>query len=240
MIRIRAFCLVALIAATISVSQPQRQMMTFSAYDAFILREVGAVVLQNDGALVVAIVPAKDQRPKETQDVNIEKDDKVMMANGKRVKNIKELRNAYEKTEVGAEFKLGMKRGEDLLIATITRKSAEDLDKQGGTMTMHMSKKEGEEVLPALGLIVGTKNKHVSVNGVLPTASGNFKEFMPKEGDAILSINATSVSDVREFVGMYDEIKTASPVRIVFQRGEKADTVDFKKPQPQGRMIIRK
>ena len=156
------------------------------------------------------------------------------------IKSIKDLREQYESANVGDEFKLGLKRGDNLLIAKFIKKSEEELNKMGGgKMMMRMEKKDGEEVLPALGLVFGTKNNRVSVVNTLPTAEHNFKSFMPKQGDIIVSINDKNVKSAEEFAKAYDTYEEGDKVTITFLRDGKESKETLSKPKPMGRMIIK-
>ncbi len=226
-----------LIPGLITASQePKRVTRTLSSDNSAIIREVGAVIVPKNDKLIVDIILGNYEH----QAADVMKDDEVLMANGKKVKTVKDLQEQYENTKVGDEFKIGLKRGENLLMAKFTKKSEEELNKAGGTMVMRMEQKEGDEILPALGLSFSTKGKQVIINGVLPTAANNFKSFTPKEGDAIVSINGKSVAKAESFVEAYDALSEGDKVTLVFSRSGKESTVTFSKPKPMGRMIINK
>lgn len=220
-----------------SAQEPKRVTRSFSPDNAVIIQEIGAVITTKDEKLIVEIILGNHEK----EQADISKDDQVLMANGKKLKSIKDLRDHYENAKTGEEVKLGLKRGENLMITTFVKKSDEELNKAGnGTMVMRMEKKAGEEVLPALGLMVGTKKKSVVVNGTLPTVSKNFKSFEPKQGDVIVSINEKAVSKAEEFAEAYTELEEGENVTIVISRNGKEMKETFSKPKPMGRMIINK
>lgn len=232
--------LFAFLALTAGAAQePKRITRTISPDDAVILREIGAVIMPKEGSLVIEVVLGNTGQ----QEADIKAQDEVLMANGKRVKSLKDLREQYDDAPVGKEFKIGLKRGENLQIARFIRKSEEELNQGGGggggrTMTFRMERKEGEEMLPALGLGVLTKEGRAVVGNVLPTAGNNFTSFTPKEGDVIVSLNGTAVASSEAFVKGYDELKEGDAVTIVFRRGGKESSASFKKPKPMGRMMM--
>lgn len=220
--------------AVAATQEPKRIMRTFSAENSIIIREIGAVVVEKNNKLVVEVILGNNaQQPSEVQ-----KDDEVLMVNGKKTKTVKELREQYEHAKTGEEFKLGLKRGENLFMAKFTKKSNEELNKAGGTMKLRMEKKEGEEILPALGLGVETKNSAVVVSKVLPGAEKNFATFMPKVGDVVLSINGKTVSTAEEFVTAYDALKEGDSVTLIFSRGKQEGKAVFNKPRPMRRIMI--
>ncbi len=211
---------------------------SFSMDDAVIIREIGAVIVPKKEGLAVDIILGNHEKAA----ADVQKDDAVLMANGKKVKSVKELREQYASAAVGEEFKLGLKRGDNLLIARFVKKSEEELNKEGnsGGMVMRMERKEGEEVLPALGLIVGTEKSSAVVKGTLPTVSNNFKSFEPQKGDVIVSLNGKKMATAEDFVSAYDELKEGDNVTIVVARNGKEMKESFHKPKPMGRMMIRK
>lgn len=222
------------IAGLLTAQEPKRMTRSFSSDNAVIIREVGVVIVEKNNKLIVDIILGNHNQ----ESSDIQKDDEVLMANGKKVKTAKDLQQQYENANVGDEFKIGLKRGENLMLAKFTKKSDEELNKAGGSMVMRMEKKEGEEILPALGLAFGTKDKQVVVNGVLPTAANNFKTFSPTSGDIIVSINGKSVTKAESFIEAYDALEEGDTVTIVLSRDGKENTEIFKKPKPMGRMII--
>lgn len=217
--------------------EPKRMMRSFSSDDAVILREVGAVVVAKENGLAVDLILGNHEKESD----EIQKDDAVLMVNGKKVTTVKGLRKLYEDAPVGSKFKIGLKRGENVQIATFVRKSDEEMNKSGGHggMVMRMEKKEGEVVLPALGVILATKKNTVVVIGTLPTISKNFKTEIPQEGDLFQSINGTSVTTAEEFDEAYSELSEGDNVTILFSRDGKEMKESFNKPKPIGRVMMR-
>lgn len=228
--------LVVTVLTTAMDQEPKRFTKTISSDDAVIIREIGAVIVPKNDQLIVDIILGNNEKG----DSDIQKDDVVMMANGKKVKSVNDLRIHYENGKAGEEFKLGVKRGENLMLVTFRRKSEEELNKAGGHggMVMRMEQKSGEFILPALGLIFATKKNSVTVIGTLPTLSGNFKSFTPQEGDVIVSMNGTPFTDAEAFDNTYTEMKEGETVTLVFSRNGKELKETFAKPKPMGRKIM--
>lgn len=234
----RTLTLLLLVCAALTARQEPKQITrSFSFDDAVILREIGAVITPKDEKLTVEVVLGNNEQ----QASDIRKDDIILMANGKKVPTVKSLRSLYEKTEPGQEFKLGVKRGEQLMLVSFLRKSEEEMNKQTGgkQMVMRMEQKEGEILLPALGLKLVTKERSAVVEEVLPAASSNFTAFMPKKGDIIRSVNGTAVNSAEGFDELYTGIEQGSTVSIVFSRSGKESTASFPKPKPRMMMITR-
>jgi len=227
-----------LLLTSLYSQEPKRFSRTISADDAVIIRELGAVIIPKANALVIDIILGNNEKAA----ADIQKDDLILMANGKKVKGVNELRELYDQAAVGQEFKLGVQRGENLFIASFTKKSEEELNKDGGHggMVIHMEKNEGETVLPALGLVLATKGKYVTVSKTLPTVTKNFTSFIPHDSDLVLSINGTPVSTAEEFDEAYMDLEEGESVTIEFSRDGKTSSATLKKPKPMNRMIIRK
>ncbi len=234
----RTLILLLLVCSALTARQEPKQITrSFSFDDAVILREIGAVVTPKNDKLTVEVVLGNNEQ----QASDIRKDDIILMANGKKVPTVKSLRTLYEKTEPGQEFKLGVKRGEQLMLVSFLRKSEEEMNKQTGgkQMVMRMEQKEGEVLLPALGLKLVTKERSAVVEEVLPSASSNFTAFMPKKGDAIRSINGADVNSADAFDEKYTTLEQGSTVTIIFVRGGTENTASFTKPKPKMMMITR-
>lgn len=239
--QILALLIVILVTAhtaySIPSQEPKRIMRQFNMDDAVIIRELGAVITTKDEKLTVDIILGNNEK----QSSDIQKDDLILMANGKKVKSVKELRELYDNATAGEEIKIGLKRGENLMIAKFTKKSAEELNKEGhGQMVIKMDGDDGDKVLPALGLIITSKGKNAVVKGILPNAGKNFTAFVPKENDVIVSINGAKVSSAEEFDEAYTELNEGDKVTIEFSRDGKNSKETFSKPKPMGRMIMRK
>jgi S1-C subfamily serine protease len=233
------YTLVALILVVTSLTaamdqEPKRMKRTISSDNAVIIREIGAVITPKEEQLIVEIILGNHEKT----DTDIKKGDIILMANGKRVKTVKELRQQYDNANVGEEFKLGVKRDEHLLLVKFERKSDEELNKTGGGMVMRMEQKEGEVILPALGVKLATKDNAVVIIETLPTLSHNFRSNPPKAGDIILSINGHKVSSAEEFDDAYTELNEGDTVTILFSRNGKENKETFAKPKPMGRRMM--
>lgn len=217
--------------------EPRRISRSFSFDDAVILREIGAVVTPKEGKLAVEVVLGNNEQ----QASEIRKDDLILMANGKKVPTVKDLRAQYEKIKPGEEFKLGVKRGDNMVLVSFTRKSEEEMNKQtgGGQMVMRMEQKDGEVLLPALGLKLATEQRSAVIKEVLPSAASNFTSFTPKSGDIVRSLNGTAVKSAEAFDELYTKLEQGTKVTIVISQNGTEQTATFQKPKPKMMMITR-
>ena len=148
-IRARILLVALIIGSNGSMAQDKKQQpsptvktMQFNAENSVILRELGAVITEENKKIVVKFIPPKDRRPKEVVGEDIEAGDEVGMANGKRVTAASELRKLYDEAPVGSEFKLGVRRDGQPRIVSFLKKDPKDVS-QGGMMIVSADAKAG-------------------------------------------------------------------------------------------------
>ena len=213
-------------------------MIRLSSDDAFPIPETGALVVKDGSDLKVRFVPPAGNRPEKYRSVDLQEGDQILLVNGKRVKTIAELKKAHADTPVGETFKLGIKRGEELMIVSFEKADPKDLPKMNTRIVT--SGGEGTEVLPAVGVMLVEKGKGVVIDKILPVETSAVKGLDVKEGDIILSINGNAVSSLKEFVSFYDNLAVGDPVEWKTRRSGNAISVSFAKPKPMGRVMMRR
>lgn len=231
--RIDRLVLVFLFMAMTTAAAVAQRMMRLNADEAVIMREVGLIIGLEKGSLKVIMVPPKEGRPAGAPSVDAVEGDAVGMVNGKRVKTIKELRDAYEASKPGDEFKIGLIRDERPFIVTFVRKDEKEMPQGGRMMTMQRDEgDENQDFFPALGFGLKKEKDGVFVTETLPHA--------PKEiakGDRVVSMNGTPVGNVADFAKGLDATKVGEEMKIELTRDGKASTVTMKRPEPRMRMI---
>ena len=225
------------VAAARQDQQPGVRRMQFNSDNAFLLNEVGAVITEEQGVLKVIMVGPKERRTKGSEDSDLFRGDEVIMVNGKRMKGIKDLQDAYATTTAGSEFKIGVRRNEERAIVTVLKADPKDLPQR--QLIMAGGLPGGGEALPALGLMLRNGKDSVIVHRVLPAGLEVVRNSL-KEGDRITALNTTKVNDVKSFVDVWDVMKQGDQVTLTYQRDGKERNLEFKKPRPMGGpMIIR-
>ncbi len=220
-----------------SVPADSTRILRFSAEEAFFLPEIATLVIAEGKELKIQLAPPAAQLQEPYKSVDIKSGDMVLLANGKRVKTIADLKKLYTATAIGAEFALGLQRGQELLIAAFPKANPEDLPKR--TMRIVTNDSPGTEVFPAVGVALSEKGKRVSVTEILPAGKSAVRGLDVKEGDVLGSMNGTKVTSLQAFVTAYDALKVGTPVVWELQRDGKTVSVTFVKPQPAGQTIIR-
>lgn len=218
----------------------------------FTLGEVGAVIVDNGKELKVLHAMPVEMRPKAYKDIDIKDGDIVLMCNGKRLKTLKELEEAYNATAVAADFKLGVKRGEERMIVAFAKADPKDLPK----MQMNMSTTEGampgggnvrrmvfggggQDIAPlmGLGIIVGKKDDVFKIVGVMQNAAkgGDFKV-----DDIVESLNGEKIKSTQQLSALYEKLAVGAKLEIKYQRDGKSMQASLTKPAaPQGRVMMR-
>ena len=214
------------------------RVMRFNAGEVFSLPGVGALIVREGSSLRVQAVPPPENRSERFRGIDLREDDRIMLLNGKRVKTIAEFEKAYAAIAVGAETKLGIQRGEQLMIASYMKPDPKDLPQK--TMRIVKGAGEGTEVLPAVGVMLGEKGGHVVISALIDDATTAVRGLDVKEGDAITAVNGTPVTTVRSFLSVFDAVAVGAKVAWMLERNGKRIAVEFARPQPRGNVIIRR
>lgn len=221
----------------------------------FNLGELGAVIVDNGREIKFLHVMPADNRPKAYKDVDVQAGDVILMCNGKRLKTLKELEEAYKATAVGAEFKMGVRRKEERFIVSFAKADPKDLPK----MVMQMATTGGQasggsgvkmqrftfggpgqdagDVAPLLGigLIIGKKDNVFKIVGVMPNAAAADL----KQDDIVESFNGEKIKSTQQLSDMYEKLAVGDKIELQYKRGDKTMQASLTKKEAQGRMMIR-
>jgi PDZ domain-containing secreted protein len=218
----------------------------------FTLGEVGAVIVDNGKEIKVLHAMPVDMRPKAYKDIDIKDGDIVLMCNGKRLKTVKELEEAYNVTAVAADFKLGVKRGEERMIVAFAKADPKDLPKMqmnisttdgampgGGNVRRMVFGGGGQDIAPlmGLGIIVGKKDDVFKIVGVMQNTA---KGADLKVDDIVESLNGVKITSSQQLSEMYEKIAVGAKLDIKYKRDGKSMQASLAKPEaPQGRVMMR-
>ena len=244
--RPRLFLVVTILALAISQTQTQTKIIRKEANgnfnmnidgEAFLLKELGAAIASDNGALKVLNVMPADHRPAVYKDVDLQQDDIIMMANGKRLAGTKDLQSIYDGLKVGDELKLGIKRKEEMHLVSLKKGDPKDLPK----LQMKVMRGDGDEnteTFPAVGVVMKMKGKNIIIGEVLPGETAIQKSDV-KAGDALVSMNDKHFKSLKGYSEAFDEVKVGKSVTWVLRRGENEHSVTFNRPQPKMMMMKR-
>lgn len=102
-------------------AKSETKTMSFSSDDAFFLPGLGAVIMAHDKKLTIDMMPSSENIPKELRSVDLKQGDQILMLNGKRVKNIADLREKYEALAEADTVEFGIKRGKNMQIVSFLK-----------------------------------------------------------------------------------------------------------------------
>jgi S1-C subfamily serine protease len=222
----------------------------------FSLGELGAVIVDNGKEIKFLHVMPADNRPKAYKDVDVQTGDVILMCNGKRLKTLKDLEEAYKATAVGAEFKMGVRRNEDRFIVALPKADPKDLPQ----IKMSIQTTEGpnagdgkmqrfvfgagqgsDDIAPlmGLGLIIGKKDNVFKVVGVMPDAAKAWGGADIKQDDVVESFNGEKIKSTQQFAEMYEKLAAGAKIELQYKRGDKTMQASLTKPEAKGKMIMR-
>jgi S1-C subfamily serine protease len=212
--------------------------MRLDAGTAFPVPETGALIVGGGKELKVVFSPGEQERRSPYKSVDLREGDIVLMANGKRVRSVADLTRAYDSTLVGSEFKLGIQRGQEMMIVAYPKADPASFPKR--QVRMITADQEGVAVFPAVGVLLEEKSGRVVVQDLLPSGSSAVEKLDVRAGDVITSINGKRVTTVKAYSEAYDALAVGSRVTWDTERAGKRLTVSFAKPTPVGPTVIRK
>ena len=225
----------------------------------FFINELSAIVVSENKSIKVEHAMPAENRPEEYRDINIKKDDEILMINKKRVKTVDQLQSIYDEAETSEIIKLGMRRGEEMFIIEFAKMDPKKMPKQkmmvltktidsdeGGDKVstkifsnkMMLDDKDGPiEPLIGIGLILQEKNGKIFVINNMQ----NFEATKQiQEGAEIISINGKRAESLKQVTHTFKELETGEEVSLKISSEKKERVITFQKPEAKGGTIIRK
>jgi S1-C subfamily serine protease len=199
--------------------------------------ELSALFSEENGTIVVDHILEPQMRAKGYEKTDLQEGDAVLMANGRKLLSVADLKALYDSAAIGTTVKLGVKRKEEMMIASFVKADPEKLPK----LRIAVSHGDDEEtfILPQAGLIIGEKGKTIVVKEVLQNASGEVHgEVQP--GDRIVKFNGSAVQSLKALRSAYEKLPIGSQVQLLTSRSGKNLKVEFTKPKDDGKRIIRR
>jgi S1-C subfamily serine protease len=111
------------------LSSLNAQVMLKIEGDAFDFSEAGAIITEEDGNVTV-VLAMEQMRPKVYKDLDIKKGDVIFMANGQKIKTVKQIEEIYQTLEIGGEFKVAVKRDGKPVMLKVNKMDPKDLPKK--------------------------------------------------------------------------------------------------------------
>lgn len=234
--------LISLIFSGTANSQVIMRQFADDSDGIFYLSEIQVIVSSSDDTVVVNMVMPKRMRGKEYQEIVIEEGDKILMVNAKRVKHVDALKKIYDDTKIGDLIKFGIRRKGELFLVDFKKADPESLPKvriklmTGGPGDMNM-----EHIFPVMGtgLILNEVDGNVVVQDKLQ-GIGILSEQNILKDDIVTMINGKQVKTIGQFRKVYDGLEVDAKVALTYKRNDRNMNLSFKKPETQGRMMLRK
>lgn len=132
----------------------QMKRVITNAGDIFEIPELGGLVLQEKDQLRVDNVISAEHRGKTYKNVDIKNGDIIMMMNGRKLDKARSASEIYENLKPGDEVKFGIKRGEQMFIASFKKADPKDLPKMKRMIIKH-----GEEGKDTKRVIIKPEKK---------------------------------------------------------------------------------
>ena len=236
------FLLISMLFSAIAFSQSwtgQTRYMQIEG-EIFQLPELGALIAAQGDTVSFMMVREPEARPKGYGDIDAKEKDEVLMMNGKRIKSTEMLKEMYEAMAVGDEIKLGVRRDGQMFILSFPKIDPANAPKMV-VRTMSAEGDTGEILpLPELRIMLVEEAGKVMVQSLPVDAAAEVSGLDTKEGDALTAINGKAISSTKEFQDIYQSLQTGDTVKIEVSRGGKTVTSSFSKPEPLGKVMIRR
>lgn len=212
-----------------------QKIMKFKAGDVVLMREVGALITAEERKLKVMMMPPKEGRPQDMPDVDLSIGDEVGMVNGKRIKELKDLKEEYERTPIGGEIKLGLRRDGQAHIISFVKKDDKDMP-HGGQMIIRQGRPDDDsDVFPALGISIAKKGDDVVISETMPHAPKNMSQW-----EVIKTLNGKKIATIDDFNKEFEATNIGSTITFELIRDGKTITVKTPRLEPKQQMIMRK
>ena len=253
----RPVFIVIAILVSLAAAAGAQQMKIIRAGEGggFLIPELMAFIGLEDKQLTISERLPVDRLPKEYQSIDIKKGDIILMVDGKKLSTPGELEKLYDKLAVGQEMKFGLKRGNDMLIASFKKADPSALPKMKRVITMDSEGEGGPDdkqvrreinidgdAVPIIevGIIFAAKDGKITVGDVMPGQGMGILTAEPKNGDVLVSLQGSSYITAEALQQSWDKIPVGDTVRLVLSRDGKETKSIFAKPEAMGEIRLKK
>lgn len=231
--------LTVLLALTVAATARSQtvQTMRFDANKTVFMSEIAtAAGVENDGDEIRVLFATP-----EDDSVDLKKDDVVLMANGKRIRTIDDLRTIYESIAPGDELKLGIRRDERRFLVSFTRADpgSQGSAGSGHTTMIRMTGPAGDgpppEVIPELGVMLSELDGAVVVAGRLQLPGTEALDIA--DGDRLIRLGDTPVTGLEQLMKQVDSMAVGSPLHFTVERDGEQHQVTATKKATAGTVV---
>ncbi len=140
--------------------------------EVFNLPEIGALIVQYKNTNKIQFVAPENARQSTYKNIDLRKDDIILTVNGQPVKRIADIKNAYNKLQIGQDFKLGFKRNKQTLTVDIMKADPKSLPPKK-TFSHSDQHSDNKIFINGIGILIINVNDKPMINKL-------FKEIMRK------------------------------------------------------------
>lgn len=215
-----------------SFAQAQRTM-SFDANTSLILRELNAVIVQNDDGIQVDMIMGGHNEATGSED-DLQRGDIILMMNGERITEITGMRKIYEDLQEEDEIKIGVRRGEQRFIV---RASKGDFPESGpGQMVMRIEGAGNNPpvVLAELGLVVAYIDDQIQIQALLEPLMPDELKSEELDGFQIITINGERFEDAESVQSFLTELEVGDSIDLVVEKDGDQKVFTLEKSEPRG------
>jgi len=209
------------------IEYPQvNQSSKLGSDNVFNLPEVGALIVQFKNTNKVQLVAPVNFRLAPYKNIDLRKDDIILTVNGQTVKKIADIKNAYDKLQVGQDFKLGIKRNKLTLACDILKGDPKNFPqkKSFAPVDDHMKNKV---LITGLDVLIINVNEKPMINKFMNKDNPEIKKAGLGEGDLLTQLNNQPIKSFNQFKSSWESLGSGQDVIIRFNNTK---SISFKKP----------
>lgn len=202
----------------------------------FMLKEIGGIIADSNGTLVVQMVLEPTNRMEEYQKIDLQEGDIVKMANAKKVESARTLTEIYDALKVGEDLKLGIVRDGSMKIVSLPKGDPETLPGQIVTMTIGGGDQVAGgpiQMMVVAGMLITAAGSQLTVADMIEGNTPKFDGPAPINGDQIVKLNDRTIDSGAGLDEAFNAVPEGSKIELTLLREGKELTTSFVKPQEQ-------
>jgi predicted metalloprotease with PDZ domain len=135
--------------------------------------------------------------------------------------------------------KLGIQRGEEMMISRFAKADPKDLPKRKMMVVTSDGPAGDIRPLPNLGIILGKAKEGVVIKEMSDNPAKEFTNAGIKSGDRLVSINGKEITNLDDFSKEFLAVTPGAKMTWVVAHGGKNLSLSLVRPEPKGQVIIK-
>lgn len=225
--------MIGIILAEPLSAQVQRTM-SFDASTSFLLRELSAMIVQNENGLQVEMIMGGGNPTDQSITDDLKRGDLLLMMNGKRVSEVAIMRELYNSLPDGEEIKVGVRRGDARFI--VRAQKGDIPENAPGQMVLSFDAGDGAAptMLPELGLLISQTDEGIEIMSLLEPLLPDELTTENIEGYLITSINKQSFDEPINIQHYLASLKVGDAIDLELEKDGLTKNLALKKQEPRG------